>query len=53
VNNGSKPLKYNWSFTDRDVREVTLYSPFASARTIRAGEPVDIKAEGVQILIEK
>lgn len=53
VNNGTEALTFNWSFTDRDVREAMLYSPFAGVKSIRAGEPVEIKAESLQILVEK
>jgi hypothetical protein len=53
VNYASEVQTYKWSFTDRIVREVVLYSPFTIPRTIKAGDPVEIKAEGLQILIEK
>jgi hypothetical protein len=53
VNNGSEALTYKWSFTDRNVKEVVLYSPYSGTKTIKAGDPVEIKAEGLQILVEK
>jgi hypothetical protein len=53
VNDAPEPLKYDWTFTDRDVREVILYTPFGGVKTLRTGEPVEIKAESLQILIEK
>jgi hypothetical protein len=53
VNYASEVQTYKWSFSDRIVREVVLYSPFTIPRTIKAGDPVEIKAEGLQILIEK
>ena len=53
VNDAAEARKFKWTFTDRNVGEVVLYSPFNSPRTIKAGEPVEIKAEGLQILVEK
>jgi hypothetical protein len=53
VNYGPEPLTFKWSFENRNVREALLYSPFNGARTIREGETVEIKADGLQILVEK
>jgi hypothetical protein len=52
VNNAEEPAQYKWTFTHRDVPEVKLYSPFAEVKIIKAGQPVEIKGESVQILIE-
>ncbi len=53
VNGSQESRVYNWSFPDRNVREVILYSPFEGVKTLKAGQPVEIKGEGLQILIEK
>lgn len=53
VNDAPETVKYTWAFTDRNVQEVLLYSPFTGVKTLKAGETVEIKAEGLQILIEK
>jgi hypothetical protein len=53
VNDCLQPVSYNWIFTHNNVREVKLYSPFSAVRILKAGEPVEIKADGLQILIEQ
>jgi hypothetical protein len=53
VNGSQESHRYNWAFTGRKVGEVVLYSPFEESRTLKEGEPVEIKGEGLQILIEK
>ena len=52
TNEGSRPVWYTWTFTQKNIREVRLYAPFAGAKTIKAGEPMEIKPAGLQILIE-
>jgi len=53
VNDGLQTVSYNWTFTHRDVREVQLYSPFTGVKNLKAGEPVEIKPDGLQILVEQ
>jgi Domain of unknown function (DUF6259) len=52
ANEGPRPVWYNWTFTHANVREVKMYSPFSGERILKAGEPVEIKPDGLQILIE-
>jgi hypothetical protein len=52
VNNVEEPALYKWTFTHRNVPEVNLYAPFAGVKAVKAGQPVEIKGESVQILIE-
>jgi hypothetical protein len=53
VNESLQTVSYNWFFTHGNVREVKMYSPFAGTRILTAGEPVEIKPDGLQILIEQ
>ncbi len=53
VNNAAEPVKYNWTFTNRDVPEVKLYAPFTEIKTVKAGQVVEIPGESLQILIEQ
>ncbi len=53
VNSGRESVRYDWSFTGRNVGEVILYSPFEESGTLKAGQPVEIKGEGLHILIER
>ena len=52
ANEGPNTLKYEWAFTATNAREVTMYSPFADEKVVKAGELVEIKPDGLQILIE-
>jgi len=53
VNDGLQTVSYNWTFTHKDVREVQLYSPFNGVKILKTGEPVEIKPDGLQILVER
>ncbi len=52
VNEGLQSVSYTWNFTHASVPEVRIYSPFASPKTVKAGDPVEIEPDGLQILIE-
>ena len=52
ANQGLQPVWYSWTFTHTNVREVKMYSPFAGEKIIKVGEPIEIKPDGLQILIE-
>jgi len=53
VNDGLQPVSYYWIFTHKNVQEVKLYSPFNNVQILKAGEPLEIEANGLQILIEQ
>lgn len=53
MNDGLQTVSYNWTFAHRDVREVQLYSPFTGVKNLKAGEPVEITPDGLQILVER
>jgi hypothetical protein len=53
MNDGLQTASYTWKFTHKDVREVQLYSPFTGVKILKAGEPVEIKPDGLQILVER
>jgi hypothetical protein len=53
TNEGLQPVWYDWAFTPTNVREVKIYSPFAGEKIVKAGEPVEIRPDGLQILIEQ
>lgn len=52
VNDATESIMYNWTFTNRVVPEVKLYTPFGGEKTVMAGQPVEIKGASLQILIE-
>jgi hypothetical protein len=52
VNDGVEPVVFTCTFTHRNVPEMKLYSPFAGIRTVKTGEPLEIRGESVQILVE-
>jgi hypothetical protein len=44
--------KYYWKFTDKPVSKAKLYEPFEQIRTVSKDEPLEIKREGLHILVE-
>jgi hypothetical protein len=52
VNDSPDKVRYLWRFTHRDVTEVMLYQPFKEAVRVKAGDPVEIAGDGLQILVE-
>ena len=53
ANNKTAPTTYIWKFLHKDVKEALLYSPFEKVRTVKQGETMNIKGEGLHILVEK
>ncbi len=43
---------YFWEFLEGGVTQADLYEPFQPMRTVSSGEPVSIKGQTVQILLE-
>ena len=53
ANESSDAIQLNWEFTDKNIKQVMLYEPFREPVVVKRGTPITIKAQGVQILIEK
>jgi len=52
ANDADNTRQYVWEFTNRKVENVTLYSPFEEAKTIKNGDVLTIKGTGLHILVE-
>jgi len=52
VNDSPEPISYIWEFTHKDIRKAQLYSPFEEVRTVKQGDVLEIKGDGLQILVE-
>ena len=53
ANKTPNPVQYTWQFEDKDVKEALLYAPFEKVRTLKQGETVTIKGNGLNIIIAK
>lgn len=53
ANNRAAATNYTWKFLHKDVKQALLYAPFEKVRTVNQGDTLTIKAEGVNILVEK
>jgi hypothetical protein len=53
ANDSAQPVQYVWEFTDRKVKQALLYAPFGRVVTVNQGQPITIKGEGLNILVEK
>ncbi|HPO16521.1 MAG TPA: DUF6259 domain-containing protein [Candidatus Hydrogenedentes bacterium] len=51
-NTSANDRLYFWEFLTGNVTEADLYEPFQPVRTVKNGEPVSIKGQTVQILVE-
>jgi len=52
VNDSPDPVSYIWEFTHENIEKAELYSPFNEVRTVKQGDVLEIKGDGLQILVE-
>jgi len=52
VNDSPEPIRYIWEFTHKDIKKAQLYSPFEEVRSVNQGDVLEIKGDGLQILVE-
>ncbi len=52
ANLSGQPYQYQWEFGHRDVKKAQLYAPFEPVREALKGSPLEIKPEGLHILVE-
>ncbi len=52
VNDSPEPVMYVWEFTHKEIEKAELYSPFEEVRSVQQGDVVEIKGDGLQILVE-
>ena len=52
VNDSPDELSYIWEFTHTKVNRAMLYSPFEKPQSIKAGEALNIKGDGLHIIVE-
>ncbi len=52
VNDSDVSRKYRWQFLHADVSNVDVYEPFKPVRTVDKAAALDIKSDGLQILVE-
>jgi hypothetical protein len=52
INTGEQSGRYKWEFKHCDVKGCKLYSPFEEVKDIKAGEVLEIKGEGLHILVQ-
>ena len=52
VNDSPDPVRYVWKFTHKDIEKAELYAPFEEVRTVKQGDVLEIKGDGLQILVE-
>lgn len=52
ANLSGQPYQYQWQFGHRDVQKAQLYTPFEPVREVLKGTPLEIKPEGLHILVE-
>ncbi|GGC13525.1 hypothetical protein GCM10011386_01500 [Parapedobacter defluvii] len=53
ANDAADTKQYAWEFTSRKVKQVTLYAPFEEPKTVKNGEILTIKGNGLHILVEE
>ena len=53
ANDSPDSVQYTWKFTNKNVKQVLLYEPFRKVITFNQDEPITIKGEGLNILVEK
>ncbi len=53
ANDSPDSVQYTWKFTNKNVKQVLLHEPFGKVITVNQGEPITIKGEGLNILVEK
>jgi len=52
VNDSPDPISYVWEFTHKNIEKAQLFSPFEEVRSVKQGDVVEIKGDGLQILVE-
>ncbi len=52
VNDSPDPVSYVWEFTHKEVKKAILYAPFEEARPVKQGDVIEIKGDGLHILVE-
>jgi hypothetical protein len=52
VNNSSAARKYTWKFSHREVKSAKLYVPFEEVKELANADPLEIKGQGLHILVE-
>lgn len=53
ANDSPDSVQYTWKFTNKNVKQVLLHEPFGKVITVNQGEPITIKGEELNILVEK
>jgi hypothetical protein len=53
VNDSQEAKTYRWNFTRKKVEQALLYQPFTAVRTVKPSDPLEIKPEGLQIIVEE
>lgn len=53
ANSTRDAIQYTWQFEGKDVREAVLYAPFEAPKTVKQGEALAIKGQGLNIIVEK
>jgi hypothetical protein len=53
VNDFRESKTFRWNFTGKKVAQALLYQPFSPVRTIKQSDPLKIKPEGLQIIVEE
>ncbi len=53
INKGTENVQYKWSFKNVPAGAIELYSPFEGVKKVSPGDILEIKGEGLQILIEQ
>jgi len=51
ANDAADTKQYVWEFTNGKVKQVTLYAPFEQPKTVKSGEVLNIKGNGLHILV--
>ena len=52
VNDSPDPVQYKWEFEGKRFANVKLYVPFEEVKSVRKGDVVEIKGDGLHILVE-
>ncbi len=53
VNIGDYCISYDWEFHDRSGEQAVLYEPFKEPSTVKVSDTLEIKGEGLHILVER
>ncbi len=53
LNDSQETKNYRWKFTHTPVRQARLYQPFTPSRLIDPADTLEIKAEGLHIIVEQ